>query len=130
MNQIKLFFFRVLGFFIPYFKRMLTRQTILDTVNQMLSSILNKEGYYHNTQLELTSDQGVHSIVSEIQLLCGLRLIVEIFYENQNAGSAVKIGKHVRLNNADLSEMAKVSGIIERELNTGVLVSMFENYNP
>lgn len=130
MNQIRLFSFKVLGFFIPYFKRMLNRQTIIDTINQMLSSILNKEGYYHNTHLEVTSDQGIHSIVSEVQLLCGQRLIIEIYYENHNVGSAVKVGDHNRLNNTDLSEMAKVSGIIERELNIGALVDMFENYNP
>lgn len=109
---------------------MITRQTLLDTINYMLATTLNQEGYYHNPDLELTSDQGIHKIYSEIQLLCGHRLNVEVFYEDGNVGSAVRVGEDVRFSNADLSEMAKVAGIIERGLNTTALVDVFEKYKP
>lgn len=129
VSGIKSFVLKILGFFIPYFKRMLTRQTVIDTVNQMLSQVLNKEGYYHNTELALTSDQGIHKILSEVQLLCGRRLKVEVLYKNSTVMVGVKVGEHDTLNNADLLEMAKVSGIIEK-INTGALVTVFESYKP
>lgn len=129
MNKIKLFLLKIMGFFIPYFKRMLTRQTIIDTVNQMLSSVLSKEGYRHNPEFELTSDQGVHKVISEVQLNCGYRLIIEINYTKGTVGFGFRISEHMNLNNADFLEIAKVSGIIEKGLDTAGLINMFEKYN-
>lgn len=74
MSKIKLLILKILGFFIPYFKKM-ERGTILNAINQMMLDYGRAGGYNVNPAVEITSNMGLHILKYEVRLSSGTFII-------------------------------------------------------
>ncbi len=121
--KVKLLLFNILGFFIPYFRKM-TIEAVLKAINELMLQWGNAGGYNVNPATEIKSNDNFYQATFEIRMSSGTFSII-FTYNKGEFNYAYNEDYKQNKNAMDYKELFQVSKHLDSKIDTATLLNLF-----